>query len=60
MNLYIRWGGVPGGLQDRSNSVSQVDGVLNMAPACQLSLDVFFFFFKFVVVRLPFNLIVDG
>ena len=32
----VAWGRVSGDLQGRSNSDSQVDGVSNMAPACQL------------------------
>ena len=40
-------------------SVSQFDGVSDMAPACRLSLDGCGFF-NSVVVRLPFNSISDG
>ena len=36
MGLKVGWGGVSGVLQGRSNSVSQVDGVSDMAPACWL------------------------
>ena len=32
----IAWGGVSGDLHGGSNSVSQADGVSDMAPACQL------------------------
>ena len=40
----LRWDGkeqdrVSGALQGRPNSVSQVDGVSDMASTCQLSLD---------------------
>ena len=33
----VGWGRVSGNLQHRSNSVSQVDRVSDMAPACQLT-----------------------
>ena len=49
-------GEVSGELQGRSNSVSHVDGVSDMASACWLSLDGCGFF-NSIVVRLPFNLI---
>ena len=32
----VAWGRVSGDLQGRSNSVSQVVGISDMAPACQL------------------------
>ena len=33
---YAGWIGVSGNLQCRGNSVSQVDGVCDMTPACRL------------------------
>ena len=50
-SLGISYGG--------SNSVIQVDGVSDMAPACWLSLDGCGFL-NYVVVTLLFNLISDG
>ena len=35
MGPQVGWDGVSGDLQGGANSVSQVDGVSDMAPACQ-------------------------